>query len=110
MDYRMGGAIHGQGIPNPERKKPFVCKQCKGPWMMEHRISIKENFQVLMGQELPDIDGVSFVIYECLACGYYNETPLAYTGTDAIAKLNEALGKVIKDANVRRSGGCKCSK
>jgi hypothetical protein len=61
-----------------------------------------------MGQELPDINGVSFVFYECVACGHYNETPLAYTGTDAIAKLNAELTKVIKDANVRRSGGCKC--
>jgi hypothetical protein len=103
MDYRMGGHLHGQGEYKPEKKRAFVCEKCKGHWMVEHRVSVKENFQVLMGQELPEVDGISFRIYECIACGHYNLPPLAYTGTDAIAKLNAELNKVIADANKRRA-------
>lgn len=98
------GPIHGQAMPQDEARKSFKCKECKGEWMIGHRLAVMADFQVLMGQELPEVNpGISFMMYECITCGHYNEPPIAYTETTALARLNADLGKVIKDANERRS-------
>ena len=105
----ISGAIHGQGTPRQEGREPLYCANCKGQWFISCRVARIHNFQVLMGQESPEVDpGVSFFLYECVSCGHLNEPPLAYTGIDTLRTLYDDLRRVVKDANVRRSSGCKC--
>lgn len=105
----MTGVIHGQGTPRPEERQPLYCANCKCDWFITCRVARVHNFQVLMGQQSAEADpGVSFYLYECVNCGYLNEPPLAYTGIDSLRTLYDDLRGVVKDANVRRSSGCKC--
>jgi len=104
------GPIHGQATPREDQRFPFKCKSCNGEWMISHRTTIMADFQVLMGQDLPEFNpGVAFIMYECIACGYYNEPPIAYTGESVLGKLHAEMVKVVKDANKRRTAKpCSC--
>lgn len=110
MKTEITGAIHGQALPRPEERKAFLCKNCQGEWMISRRVAVMANFQVLMGQDLPGFNpGVTFYIYECIACGHYNDPPIAYTGESVLGRLYTEMMKVVTDANKRRTAKpCTC--
>jgi hypothetical protein len=106
----ISGPIHGQATPREEQRKAFKCKSCQGEWMISHRATIMAEFQVLMGQDLPEFNpGIAFYIYECIACGHYNEPTITYTGESVLGKMYAEMTKVVADANERRAGKpCTC--
>jgi hypothetical protein len=106
----ISGHIHGQAMPRDEQRQAFKCKQCQGEWMISHRVAVMADFQVLMGQDLPEVNpGIAFILYECIACGFLNEPPLAYTGESVLGKHYAEMVKVVKDANKRRTAKlCTC--
>jgi DNA-directed RNA polymerase subunit RPC12/RpoP len=106
----ISGFLHGQALPYEEKRKAFRCAECKGEWMIRHRVTIMADYQVLMGQDLPEFNpGVAFMVYECLACGHYNEPPITYTGESVLGKLYAQMVKVVVDANKRRAAKpCTC--
>jgi hypothetical protein len=93
------GMIHGIPNPRPDRPAAISCKKCKGEWFISRRVGRIREYQNTIGQQAPELDGISFWFYECLLCGHLNDAPIFYTGQDSIRKLYDNCLEAVRKHN-----------